>query len=166
MTQTASVFTGWKYDTECMQLPTYIVYIALRNSVTVQGTCNNLAIISPLVFMDYSDSQSGATVEGYQVESVLSDLQKSVREKYSAARVIHALAGLEGVTVESFNGSEKIISSTAELAGGGAYDHLMKMVDEDPNRFQRVLERAEPLLQAWGGEVHVHIISIKGGEPD
>ena len=162
MTQTTSVFTGWKYGTECMQLPTCTYIVALRNSVTVQGTCNNLAIISPLVFVDYSDSQSGPTVQWYQVQSVLSDLQKSVREKYPAVRVIHALAGLEGVTVESSNGREKIISSTAELAGGGAYmyDHLMKMLEVDPNHFQRVLERAEPLLQ--GGEVHVPIISIKG----
>ena len=163
MTQTASVFTGWKYGTECMQLPTYTV--ALRNSVTLQGTCNNLAIISPLVLVPvvYRDSQSGATVVGSQVWSVLSDLQESVR-KYSAARIIHALADLEGVTVESSNGREKNISSTAEQAGGRAYDHLMKMLEVDPNHFQRVLERAEPLLQ--GGEVHVPIISIKGGEPD
>ena len=136
----------------------HTLYIALRNSVTVQGTCNNLAIISPLVYVKYSDSQSGAIVWGYQVQSVLSDLQKSVR-KYSAARVIHALADLGAVTVESSNGREKIISSTAELAGGGAYDHLMKMVEVDPNHLQSVLERAKHLLYegVYEGEVHVYL---------
>ena len=74
--------------------------------------------------------------------------------KWSAACVIHALADLEGVTVENSNGREKVISSTTELAGEGAYDHLTKMLEDDPDHLQSVLERAKAVLR--GGEVLVY----------
>ena len=85
----------------------------------------------------------------------MTKLQKKAR-RWSAARVIHALADLEGVTVENSNGRERFISSTTELAEGGAYDHLMKMGDENPGLLECVLKRAKDRLLK-GGEVLVHV---------
>ena len=41
----------------------------------------------------------------------------------------------------------KVISSPSELADGGAYDYLIKMVDDDPAYLQSLLKTAELLIQ-------------------
>ena len=106
---------------------------------------------SPLV--EYRDSQSGATVQDDEVRWVLGYFQKYVKE-YPAARVILALNNQDGVSIQQSAGREKAVSSSSELAGGGAYEHLQEMVDKDPILLQKLIDQARFLLKgAEQGEV-------------
>ena len=106
---------------------------------------------SPLV--EYRDSQSGATVLGKDVRRVREHFQKSVKE-YPAARVILALNNQDGFTIQQSTGREKAVSSTSELAGGGAYEHLREMANEDPILLQNLICKAQSILKgAERGEV-------------
>ena len=86
--------------------------------------------------------------------AVLRDLQKVLRcKKNVAAETILAL-NAESIINRSLGQGEKLLMG--EVAGGGAYTHLIKMAREDSTHLQSLLETAEHLLQgAEKGEIHL-----------
>ena len=88
------------------------------------------------------------------VLDVLRVLQEVLRCKNVAAKTILALNAESGITIRSLGPGVKHLMG--EVAGGGAYTHLIKMAGEDPTHLQSLLERAEHLLQgAEKGEIHL-----------
>ena len=76
-----------------------------------------------------------------------------------AAKTILALNAESGITIQSQALGLWMKILVGEVAGGGAYTHLIKMADEDPTHLQSLLERAEHLLQGAEG-CEIHLITV------
>ena len=75
-------------------------------------------------------------------------LQNALIEKNSAAEVILGVNNESGITIKPWGSHSYRIKG--ELAGEGAFLHLIKMSDDNPVHLHSLLETAETSLQEAG----------------